>query len=100
MTAMILTVICVTSLLKIASADLPTEISEQLKTPGQVFIRRELLTDSDLKHVIYAQHGNLFLITYARWDGNMWRWTNDDILEVFIAINQKPHILYSRKPPP
>ena len=43
MRAMILTVIFVTSLLKIANVELPTEISEQLKTPGQVLIHRELL---------------------------------------------------------
>jgi hypothetical protein len=81
-----------------ATSPILQEIAEQLKSDGQVLAVYSLLYDSDLK-IIYAQHGNLFVISYARWVDNMWQWKNDDILEVFIAINQKPHILWSRQPP-
>jgi hypothetical protein len=81
-----------------ATSPIPQEIAEQIKDNGQVLATYQLLSDSDLKHLIYAKHGNLFVMAYARWIDNMWRYY--DILEVFIAINQKPHILWSRQSPP
>jgi hypothetical protein len=101
MKAMILTVIIVLSLLKTAHATpIPQEIADQLKVPGQVLATYQLLYDYDLKHLIYAQHGNLFIITYARWVDHMWKWETEDLLEIFIAVNKKPHILWSRYSPP
>jgi hypothetical protein len=96
----LITALLAMSSLANATTPIPQEIADQLQVPGQVIAHYELLYDSDLKFIIYAQHGKLFLITYARWVDYMWKWEPNDILEVFIAVNQKPHILWSRQPPP
>lgn len=75
----------------------PAEITRHFNQPGTVLAVYTLQFDSDLKHLIVAQHGPFVIITYARWE-DMWRFDNDDLLEVYIAIDKKPHLVWTKLP--
>ena len=77
----------------------PPEIAKHFAEPGTVLAVYPLLSDSDLKHIVIAQHGPFYVIAYARWENPVWKFSNDEVLEIIIAIDKRPHVLWSRQPP-
>ncbi len=77
----------------------PPEIAKHFAEPGTVRAVYPLLSDSDLKHIIIAHHGPFYGIAYARWENPPGNSSNDDVLEIFIAVDKRPHVLWTRDPP-
>jgi hypothetical protein len=82
-----------------AFANPPAEIIRHFSGPGTVHAVYDLLYDSDLKHIIVVQYENLFAITYTVWKDNTWNFTPEQLLEVYIVIDNKAQILWSASPP-
>jgi hypothetical protein len=45
----------------------------------------------------FAEPGTV--LAYARWENPVWKFSNDEVLEIIIAIDKRPHVLWSRQPP-
>jgi hypothetical protein len=76
----------------------PPEITKHFAEPGTVLAVYPLLSDSDLEYIIIAQHGPFYIILRPL-GKPVWKFSNDEVLEIIIAIDKRPHVLWSRDPP-